>query len=132
MKTAEERAKNICISAFCCLCPKRVYTTCIWRHNTEMANPQCHITEYKELINQVYEETVDELKAQREELTRWHDPKEELPEYYKAVEVKYKLSGLIRISTAWLSAGDAGGYLWTIDGTNRIIKNIIGWREIHE
>lgn len=68
----------------------------------------------------------------RKELTRWHDPKEELPEYYKAVEVKYKLSGLIRISTAWLSAGDAGGYLRTIDGTNRIIKNIIGWREIHE
>lgn len=68
----------------------------------------------------------------RREPTRWHDPKDEMPEYYKAVEVKYKLSGLIRISTAWLSAGDAGGYLWTIDGTNRIIKNIIGWREIHE
>lgn len=29
-------------------------------------------------------------KAQYEELTRWHDPKEELPEYIKVVEVKYK------------------------------------------
>lgn len=62
------------------------------------------------------------------------DPKEELPEYYKVVEVKWYGSGLIRISTAWLSAGDAGGYLWTIEGTSRLIsvKNILGWREIHE
>lgn len=73
-------------------------------------------------------------KAQYEELTRWHDPKEELPEYYKVVEVKWYGSGLIRISTAWLSAGDAGGYLWTIEGTSRLInvKNILGWREIQE
>lgn len=73
-------------------------------------------------------------KAQYEELTRWHNPKEELPEYYKVVEVKWYGSGLIRISTAWLSAGDAGGYLWTIEGTSRLInvKNILGWREIQE
>lgn len=68
------------------------------------------------------------------ELTRWHDPKEELPEYYKAVEIKHCGSGQTTISTAWLSAGDAGGYLWTIDGTNVLVnvKHIIGWREIHE
>lgn len=73
-------------------------------------------------------------KAKHEEMTRWHDPKEELPEYYKAVEIKHRRSGLIRISTAWMSAGDAGGYLWTIDGTNVLVnvKNVIGWREIHE
>lgn len=70
---------------------------------------------------------------EREELIRWHDPKEELPEYYKAVEIKHRRSGLIYISTAWMSAGDAGGYLWTIDGTNVLVnvKNVIGWREIH-
>jgi hypothetical protein len=70
----------------------------------------------------------------RKELTRWRDPKEELPEYYKVVEVKWYGSGLIRISTAWLSVGDAGGYLWTIEGTSRLInvRNILGWREIHE
>lgn len=69
---------------------------------------------------------------ERKELTHWHDPKEELPEYYKAVEIKHRRSGLIRISTAWMSAGDAGGYLWTIDGTNVLVnvKNVIGWREI--
>lgn len=70
----------------------------------------------------------------RKELTRWHDPKEELPQYYNVVEVKWYGSGLSRISTAWLSAGDAGGYLWTIEGTSRLInvRNILGWREIHE
>ena len=73
-------------------------------------------------------------KSEHEELMRWHDPKEELPEYYKVVEVKWYGSGLIRISTAWLSAGDAGDYLWTIEDTSRLInvKNILGWREIHE
>lgn len=73
-------------------------------------------------------------QCEHELLTRWHDPKEELPEYYKVVAVKWYGSGLNHISTAWLSAGDAGGYLWTIEGTSRLInvKNIIGWREIHE
>lgn len=73
-------------------------------------------------------------EAEHDLLTRWHDPKEELPEYYKVVAVKWYGSGQTRISTAWLSAGDAGGYLWTIEGTNRLInvKNILGWREIHE
>lgn len=77
---------------------------------------------------------IDGAEAEHKLLTRWHDPKEELPEYYKVVEVKWYDYGLIRISTAWLSAGDAGGYLWTIEGTSRLInvKNIIGWREIQE
>lgn len=70
----------------------------------------------------------------REEMTRWHDPIEETPEPYKVVEVKYRSSGMIRISTAWVAPGDAGGYDWTIDGTNRTINRtkVIGWREIHE
>lgn len=68
------------------------------------------------------------------ELTHWHDPKEVLPEYYKVVEIKHRSSGIIRISTAWMSVGDDGGYLWTIDGTNVLVnvKNVIGWRPIHE
>lgn len=80
------------------------------------------------------ESYISGAKDEHELLTRWHDPKEVLPEYYKVVEVKWYDSGQIRISTAWLSAGDAGGYLWTIEGTSRLInvKNILGWREIHE
>lgn len=70
----------------------------------------------------------------REELTRWNDPKESLPEYYKSVMIKFRQSGLIRMAVAWLSAGDAGEYLWTIDGTNVLVneKKVIGWRPIHE
>lgn len=70
----------------------------------------------------------------RKELTKWNDPDEELPEYYKVVEIKYRISGLSRISIAWISAGDAGGYLWTIDGTDVLVnaKHVVGWRPIHE
>lgn len=128
MKTAEGRAKNICISAFCCLCPKRVYTTCIWRHNTEMANPQCHITEYKELINQVYEKAVDELKAQREELTRWHDPKEELPPAGKIVLVKSTYG----CGYALAERDDEGWWLAPPEEWELPADRVIGWREIHE
>lgn len=77
MKTIEERAKRICTSAFCYRCPKRIYTTCIWRHNTEIAEPQCRIGEWNDLIMDTYKQAVIDLKEQREELTRWHDPKEE-------------------------------------------------------
>lgn len=40
-------------------------------------------------------------KAQYEELTRWHDPKEELPEYIKVVEVKYKAFNKIMMAIAF-------------------------------
>lgn len=73
-------------------------------------------------------------KSEHDMLTKWNDPKEEMPEYYKAVEIKYRRSGLSRISIAWVSAGDAGGYLWTIDGTDVLVntERVIGWREIPE
>lgn len=45
----------------------------------------------------------------REELTRWHDPKEELPEYAEVVEVKYKAFGKIMMAVAWrLGCSDSG------------------------
>ena len=68
-------------------------------------------------------------------LTRWRDPKEELPEYAEVVEVKYKAFGKIMMSVAWrLGCSDSGEDVWYIDGTNRRIdpETIIGWREIHE
>lgn len=74
-------------------------------------------------------------KAGREELTRWHDPKEELPPIYDNVMVKYMaLDGCEHVAIAWRSAGDAGGCTYTISGTGVAInsRNVIGWREIHE
>lgn len=74
-------------------------------------------------------------KSEREELTRWHDPKEELPPIYDNVMVKYMaLDGCEHVAIAWRSAGDAGGCTYTISGTGVAInsRNVIGWREIHE
>ena len=71
----------------------------------------------------------------RRELTRWHDPKEELPEYAEVVEVKYKAFGKIMMAVAWrLGCSDSGEDVWYIDGTLKRIdpEAIIGWREIHE
>lgn len=121
MKTIEERAKAFCENNICVDCGDR--------KNCDRGCVGCSISTYSAL-----EWLIQFGKSEHEELMRWHDPKEELPEYYKVVEVKWYGSGLIRISTAWLSAGDAGGYLWTIEGTSRLInvKNILGWREIHE
>lgn len=74
-------------------------------------------------------------KAKYEELTRWHDPKEELPEYIKVVEVKYKAFNKIMMAIAF-RLGDlwSGKNKWCIDGTSVRIdhENILGWREIHE
>jgi hypothetical protein len=74
-------------------------------------------------------------KAQYEELARWHDPKEELPEYIKVVEVKYKAFNKIMMAIAF-RLGDlwSGENKWCIDGTSVRIdhENILGWREIHE
>lgn len=82
----------------------------------------------------IAKDVIAEKRKEIARLTKWNDPKEEMPEYYKAVEIKYRRSGLSRISIAWFSAGDVGGYLWTIDGTNVLVndKNVIGWREIPE
>ena len=74
-------------------------------------------------------------KSEHAELTRWHDPKEELPEYVKVVEVKYKAFGKIMMAVAWrLGCLDCCEDAWYIDGTSRHIdpEAIIGWREIHE
>ena len=74
-------------------------------------------------------------KEERAELTRWHDPKEELPEYAEVVEVKYKAFGKIMMAVAWrLGCSDSGEDVWYIDGTLKRIdpEAIIGWREIHE
>lgn len=73
-------------------------------------------------------------KFEHDRLTRWNDAKVILPDYYQVVEVKYRSSGLLRISTAWMAPGDSGGYVWTIEATTRRINaaNIIGWRNIEQ
>lgn len=73
-------------------------------------------------------------KSEREELLRWRDPKEELPDYYHSVLIKYLKDGLYTYAVVWLSVGDDDKYLWTIAETNMLIsdRSVHSWRPIVE
>lgn len=132
MKTIEERAKQICVDTFCSMCPKRVYTTCIWRHNTDRSQPKCGISEYRGLIKDAYHAAIVQLQEQHEELTRWHDLKEELPELLTPVLGKQSDSQNTYYKIVYRHEYDNedGRYRWT-DSEGRPIY-VDGWREIHE
>lgn len=65
------------------------------------------------------------------ELTRWRDPKEELPEERRDVEVKTDKG---KVSVCNMDLDELGHRFWNVSRTNYMIPdaNIIGWREIHE
>lgn len=65
---------------------------------------------------------------EREELIRWHDPKEELPPIEKVVLVKLNFGR----GYALADRGDEGW--WYADSEEWEISDeqVIGWREIHE
>lgn len=122
MKTIEERAK-----AFC---EKNICVDCGDRKNCDRGCVGCCIPTFS-----VLEWLIQFGKSEHAELTRQHDPKEELPEYAEVVEVKYKAFGKIMMAVAWrLGCSDSGEDVWYIDGTLKRIdpEAIIGWREIHE
>lgn len=122
MKTIEERAK-----AFC---EKNICVDCGDRKNCDRGCVGCCIPTFS-----VLEWLIQFGKSEHAELTRWHDPKEEPPEYAEVVEVKYKAFGKIMMAVAWrLGCSDSGEDVWYIDGTLERIdpEAIIGWREIHE
>ena len=62
------------------------------------------------------------------ELTRWHDPKEEAPEFLKDVLFKIRYRGCARIFYVVGYLKESG----TIVGPCGLNYEIIGWREIHE
>lgn len=108
-----------------------------WMQSEMKAYYEAEIAKYKQDLDESREreniacKAVAEKRKEIARLTRWNDPKEELPEYAEVVEVKYKALGKIMISTV-CRLGD--GNSWYIDGTDRCINplSIIGWREIHE
>jgi len=71
------------------------------------------------------------IVSEREELTRWHDPKEELPEEHTDVEIKTDKG---KVSVCNMELGERGRRFWSMSRTDTYIMdaNIIGWREIHE
>ena len=70
MTTIEERAKRICANTFCNQSHAPVCKTCAWRLNSEPAEPQCSVSEYKDVIKDIYESAICQLILQRDELTR--------------------------------------------------------------
>ena len=68
-----------------------------------------------------------------EKLTRWNDPKQELPDDFKPVEVKYSRAGHISHAVAYVrDHEDYNVKIWMVDCTKHIIDpyKVIGWREI--
>lgn len=68
----------------------------------------------------------------REELLRWHDPKESRPKNMQRILVKYKKAdGRIRIGIATFHHPfNIGQGSFVIEGSRP--RYILGWREIHE
>ena len=122
METIEERAKAFCENNICVDCGDR--------KNCDRGCVGCCIPTFSAL-----EWLIQFGKSEHTGLTRWHDPKEELPEYVKVVEVKYKAFNKIMMAIAF-RLGDlwSGTNKWCIDGTSVGIdhENILGGREIQE
>lgn len=70
-------------------------------------------------------------RSEHEALTRWRDPKEELPQERRDVEVKTDKG---KVSVCNMSLDERGRRFWNVSRTDYMIPdaNIIGWREIHE
>lgn len=69
---------------------------------------------------------IDGAEAEHELLTRWHDPKEEMPEHRKQVLVKTDTENH---DVAYYSDNVDG---WIANDGIYDTAQIIGWREIHE
>lgn len=67
---------------------------------------------------------------EREELIRWHDPKEELPKDNRDVLVKTTLCA--RYCIAFYKANGARNYHWHENDGPIDDDMVIGWRPIHE
>jgi hypothetical protein len=113
MKTIEERAKAFCENNIC--------VTCGDRKNCDRKCLGTCIPTYDAL-----EWLIQFGKSEREELTRWHDPKEEMPEHRKQVLVKTDTENH---DVAYYSDNVDG---WIANDGIYDTAQIIGWREIHE
>ncbi len=69
-------------------------------------------------------------QSEHEELTKWHDPKEELPDTNRDVLIKTTLLAKYRI--AFYKADGQRNYHWHQNNGAIDDDMVIGWREIHE
>lgn len=113
MKTIEERAKAFCENNICVDCEDR--------KNCDKGCLGCSISTYSAL-----EWLIQFGKSEHEELMRWHDPKEIVPNHKWAVLVKltpsiYDVASYSTEMERWIFVN------YSLDR-----EEIIGWREIHE
>jgi hypothetical protein len=133
MTTIEERAKRICTNTFCNQSHTPVCKTCAWRLNSEPAEPQCRVSEYKDVIKDIYESAICQLILQREELTQWNNPfVKDMPK--GNVLVKYIAVG--RPNEPYYTVGRRKpSGVWSCENelaTSHPRFEIVGWRPIHE
>ena len=110
--TIKERAK-----AFC---EKNICVDCGDRKDCDRGCMGCCIPTFS-----VLEWLIQFGKSERAELTRWHDPKESVPEHEWAV--------LVKITTRIYDVASYSSKIerWVIENYSLGRDEIIGWREIH-
>lgn len=105
-------------------------------HDELTVHYEAEIAKYKQDLDESRERENIACKAvaeKREEitrLTRWRDPKEELPDDDRDVLVKTTLCG--RYCIAFYKANGARNYHWHENNGALDDDMVIGWREIHE
>lgn len=117
MKTIEERAKAFCENNICVDCGDR--------KNCDRGCVGCCIPTFSAL-----EWLIQFGKSEHTGLTRWHDPKEELPDGNRDVLIKTTLCTKYRI--AFYKANETRNYHWHENNGAIDDDMVIGWREIQE
>lgn len=113
METIEERANNAWFDYEYTGIPtfERVFkdgfkTEVQSEHDKLTARFESEIKAYQKAVKEGLErektakDVIAEKRKEIARLTKWNEVDEELPEYYKVVEIKYRISGLSRISIA--------------------------------
>lgn len=77
-----------------------------------------------------YRPFMDGAQSEHEELTRWHDPKEELPDDDRDVLVKTTMCR--KYCIAFYKSRGPRNYRWHENNGSLDDDMVIGWREIHE
>lgn len=114
-----------------------------WMREELIARHEAEISAYKKAVKEglqrenIAQSIIVEKRKEITRLTKWHDPKEELPDNNHCVLIKIADGPQERIHI-----GSREGDVWIADGGNLFHTDpasvigydsvVIGWREIHE
>lgn len=124
MKTIEERVVEIFADRFCTRCPKILYTTC-----DRKLPGCCRIPE----VRCMHEVIMNTIVSERENLTRWNDPKEVLPSDSRWVLARVNCDiAPYRIARYFEEEKEVNAHWYVLNYPEAPIGFVIDWREIHE